>query len=45
MYASNLELDINTDARRTDELPFDARVPLFSELVASGLNIALHGDV
>jgi hypothetical protein len=45
MYASNLELDINTDALRVDELPFDSRVPLFSELAASGLDIALHGDV
>jgi hypothetical protein len=43
MHACNLELDINTDAKLAGELAGVS--DLFDELVATGLEIAIKGDV
>lgn len=43
-YACRLELDINTDAKRTESLPHDSLGQLFMELVRLGKVIVSTGD-
>ena len=44
LHAVRLQLDINTDAERTDALPSGTIQPLVEELLGLGISIAEHGD-